>query len=145
VWCLAMKVVPPGDTCRGRVCSGAWRLAACVPRQAIWKHVALDDSWIALDDSVLHALDVRDLQGFGDISKVDLLVFLELWLITYPLSCGLGWGLNTWRSLSCGSEWHLLSCGSGWWMNTRNSWVVAWVGECCRCECARCGVYKGSS
>jgi len=25
----------------------------------------------------------------------------------------------------------LLSYGSGWRMNTRNSWVVARVGECC--------------
>jgi len=37
-----------------------------------------------------HVLDVRDLQGFGDISKVGLLVFLELCLGTYPLSCGSG-------------------------------------------------------
>ena len=34
--------------------------------------------------------DVRDLQGFDDTSKVGLLVFLELWLRTYPLSCGSG-------------------------------------------------------
>jgi len=33
---------------------------------------------------------MRDLQGLGDISKVGLLVFLELWLETYPLSCGSG-------------------------------------------------------
>jgi len=35
----------------------------------------------------LIALDVRGLQGFDDISKVGLLVFLDLWLRTYPLSC----------------------------------------------------------
>ena len=29
---------------------------------------------------MLLVLDVRDLQDLGDISKVDLLVFLELWL-----------------------------------------------------------------
>jgi len=34
-------------------------------------------------------------------------------------------------------------CGSGWQMNTRNYWVMAWVGECCRCECASCGSYGG--
>jgi len=39
---------------------------------------------------VLLVLDERGLQGFDDITKVDLLVFLELWLRTYPLSCGLG-------------------------------------------------------
>jgi len=35
-------------------------------------------------------LDVCGLQGFYDVSKVDLLEFLELWLRTYPLSCGSG-------------------------------------------------------
>jgi len=39
-----------------------------------------------------------------DTLKVGYLMFLELWLITYPLSCGLGYGLTTWHSLSCGSE-----------------------------------------
>jgi len=29
-------------------------------------------------------------EAFGDASKVRLLVFLELWLGTYPLSCGSG-------------------------------------------------------
>jgi len=38
----------------------------------------------------LHVLDVRGLRGFDDILKVSLRVFLELCLITYPLSCGLG-------------------------------------------------------
>jgi len=33
---------------------------------------------------------VCGLQGFGDISKVGLLVLLELWFRTYPLSYGLG-------------------------------------------------------
>jgi len=35
-------------------------------------------------------LGMRGLQGFDDTSKVGLLVFLELWLRTYPLSCGTG-------------------------------------------------------
>jgi len=39
---------------------------------------------------VFLALDVCGLQGFGDNSKVGLLEFLELWLRTYPLSCGSG-------------------------------------------------------
>jgi len=38
----------------------------------------------------LGALDVHGLQDFGDTLKVGLLVFLELWLRTYPLSCGSG-------------------------------------------------------
>jgi len=33
-------------------------------------------------------LDVHNLQCFSDALKVGLLVFLELWLGTYPLSCG---------------------------------------------------------
>ncbi|QCD79454.1 hypothetical protein DEO72_LG1g3095 [Vigna unguiculata] len=58
--------------------SGSWqRLAARVPRQAIYTAAAL---------------------------RVRLLVFLELWLGTHPMSCGSGWGLSTWYSLSCGSE-----------------------------------------
>jgi len=41
-------------------------------------------------DGVLLVLSVHGLQGFGDTSKVSLLVFLELWLETYPLNCGSG-------------------------------------------------------
>jgi len=89
----------------------------------------------------LVVLDVRGLQGFGDISKVGLLVFFELWLGMYPLSCGSGLGLSTWHSLSCGSEWHLWSYGLRWRMYTRNSWVVARDCECCQCECASYGSY----
>jgi len=44
VWRLAVKAVPPGDTCKGKVCKGAWCLAVRVPRQAVWKHVALGGS-----------------------------------------------------------------------------------------------------
>ena len=33
-------------------------------------------------------------KAFGDASKVGLLMFLELWLGTYPLSCGAGYGLK---------------------------------------------------
>jgi len=44
----------------------------------------------AAAEIVLLVLDVRGLQVLGDIFEVDLLVFLELWHGTYPLSCGLG-------------------------------------------------------
>jgi len=37
MWRLAIRVVPPGDTCRNSSIKGAWRLAARVPRQAVWK------------------------------------------------------------------------------------------------------------
>jgi len=49
------------------------RLAVHVPHQAISSIGVL-------------TLDVRDLQSFSDALKVGLLVFLELWLETYPSS-----------------------------------------------------------
>jgi len=59
--------------------------------------------------------------------------FLELWLRMKSL--------ELWLEMADEHE-QLLSCSSRWRMNTRNSWIVARVGECCRCECARCGVYR---
>ena len=70
---------------------------------------------------------MRDLQGFDDISKVGLLVFLELWLRTYPLIVArigvkhvaflelwLGMeSLELWLGMADEQE-ELLSCGSGW-------------------------------
>jgi len=91
-----VRVVPPGDTCRSSGLRGAWRLAARVPHQAFWKRVSPCDSRVAPGDNVeaglvlWFACDVCGLQGFNDTLKVGLLVFLELWLGTYPLSCGLG-------------------------------------------------------
>ena len=37
---LAVGTVPPGGSCRLYDSWGAWRLAARVPRQAVWKLVA---------------------------------------------------------------------------------------------------------
>ena len=89
-----MKVVPLGDTCKGSVYSGACRLVARVPCQMVWKHISPGGSKAASRDNAeveaLLALDVPDLQCFGDTLKVNLLVFLELWLRMYPLSCGSG-------------------------------------------------------
>ena len=117
-----------------------YRLTALEQRQAIMQR---QDLWFV-------CLDVCDLQGFGDTSKVSLLecslscdseripwvvarnVSLELWLEI---------GVKHMAFLGCGSEWHLLSCGSRWRMNTGNSWVVARVGVCYRCESASCGSY----
>ena len=58
----------------------AIRLAAWEQGQAIMQ----------MPDLHFVALDVCDLQGFGDISKVGLLVFLELWLRMYFSSYGSG-------------------------------------------------------
>jgi len=64
-WRLAVRVVPPGDTCRGRESKGAWRLAACGPRQAVWKHISPVGSEAVSSNNTkaeaLFALDVRDL------------------------------------------------------------------------------------
>jgi len=95
VWRLAVKVIPPGDTRTDNVYCGAWRLAVRVPRQAVWKLVAPSElrttpGDMSVAELCLCASDVHDLQGFDDIPKVGLPVFLESWLETYPLSCGSG-------------------------------------------------------
>ena len=64
----------------------------------------------------------------NDALRVRLLVFLELWLGTYPLSCGSGIGvkhvvfLELWLGIASLELWlgmadeheEPLSCGSGW-------------------------------
>jgi len=47
---LAIRVVPPDDACGNNSIRGAWRLAAHVPRQAVWKPFALGDSCGASGD-----------------------------------------------------------------------------------------------
>ena len=59
--------------------------------------------------SVFLALNVRGLQGFGDISKVGLLMFLELWLRMTALELWLGMTNEHDELLSCGSGWRVLS------------------------------------
>jgi len=60
--------------------SGSWqRMAARVPRQAIRTAAALN----------LDCVCVIYVASNGAL-KVGLLEFLELWLGTYPLSCGSG-------------------------------------------------------
>ena len=60
--------------------SGGWqRLAARVPRQAIYTTAAL---------SFIYEIVIYS--ASSDALRVRLLVFLELWLGTYPLSCGSG-------------------------------------------------------
>jgi len=60
--------------------SGSWqRLAVRVPRQAIYTVAALSFDY----EFVIYSVS-------RDALRVRLLVFLELWLGTYPLSCGSG-------------------------------------------------------
>ena len=140
-----MRLVPQGDVFEGSDTNGAWRLATRVPRQAVWKCISPSSSGAAL--------------GIMQRQSAWLLLMCVVYkALVIPrrsacwcsLSCGserIPWvvtrdkGLSTWHSLSCGSEWHLLSYGSGLRMNMTNSWVVARVGECYRCECASCGLY----
>jgi len=94
VWCLAVRVVLPGDTYKNSSIRGAWRLKARVPRQAVWKWQRLAvcvprQATLLLQPSVVDSVGVI-YKAFGDTSKVGLLVGFELWLGTYPLSCGSG-------------------------------------------------------
>jgi len=59
---------------------GSWqRLAVRVPRQAIYTAATLGFDY----EFVIYSAS-------SDALRVRLLVFLELWLGTYPLSCGSG-------------------------------------------------------
>jgi len=94
-WCLMVSVVPPSDVCNVSGFLGAWHLVVRVPHQAVWKSFCLPaqeqrQAIMQRPNLCSLALDVRGLQDFGDILKVGLLVFLELWLRTYTLSCGSG-------------------------------------------------------
>jgi len=75
----------------------------------------------------------------GDFTAV-VLVFLTLWAwSTWLMVRVQRW--DCWCSLSCGSKVSLeLWLGIG--VKARGiPWVVARVGECCRCGCAGCGQY----
>ncbi|QCD94330.1 hypothetical protein DEO72_LG5g2413 [Vigna unguiculata] len=74
-----METVPPGGSYRPCDLWGAWRLAARVPRQVIRTAATLN----------LDCVCVIYVASNGAL-KVGLLEFLELWLGTYPLSCGSG-------------------------------------------------------
>ncbi|QCD87529.1 hypothetical protein DEO72_LG3g2065 [Vigna unguiculata] len=89
---LAVRAVLLGSTCSKKgfetLCawryatparrSGSWqRLAPHVPRQAIYTTAAWNFDFVCVG-----------YKASSGALKVGLLVFLELWLGTYPLSCG---------------------------------------------------------
>ena len=76
---LAAKAVPPGGCCCENDLKSVVRLAARVPRQAIYTAAALSFVY----EFVIYGAS-------NDALRVRLLLFLELWLGTYPLSCGSG-------------------------------------------------------
>ncbi|QCE06337.1 hypothetical protein DEO72_LG9g1349 [Vigna unguiculata] len=101
-----MEFVPPSDNVRIK---GAWRLAVRDVCQAVWNWISPGGFGAEPSDNArveyLFALDVCGLQCFGDTLKIDLLeCFLSCGLEWYPLSCGSGYGVNMWDSLSCDSE-----------------------------------------
>jgi len=65
---------------------GAWRHVSPARRFGSEFHLAVLEQRQAITQwQQLWLVDVHDLQGYYDTSKVGLLVFLELWLRTYPL------------------------------------------------------------
>ena len=91
---LAMETVPPGGSCRSCDLWGAWRLAARVPRQAVWKLAAPGGTCPPPGElyccSLSFECEFVIYSASSDALRVRLLVFLELWLGRYPLSCGSG-------------------------------------------------------
>jgi len=93
-----MKVVPPSNSCCVSGLLECVRLSVRVGPPSGVCRVGIFIGGTRPSPSGLEAcnsigvltIDVCDLQGFNDTLKVGLLVFLELWLGTYPLSCGLG-------------------------------------------------------
>ncbi|QCD93886.1 hypothetical protein DEO72_LG5g1962 [Vigna unguiculata] len=94
-WRLAVEIVPPSDTygqghqgrlALGGMCPLPGDLEAC----CAWQLRSSARRYCRGRNYVLLALDVCGLQGFDDISKAGLLVFLKLWFRTYLLSCGSG-------------------------------------------------------
>jgi len=73
---LAIRVVPPYDTCRNNTIRGAWRLAARVPRQVVWKplrlatHVERQASFDEADIVFCLLLMRVVYETLGDISRV---------------------------------------------------------------------------
>ena len=84
-----MEVVLPGEVCK-LVCFEAhgalWHVSPARRSGSEFRLAAQEQCQAIMQrpDLLLLALDVRCVQGFDDISKIGLLVFLELWLGTYP-------------------------------------------------------------
>ena len=91
---LAAGVAPPDGTCSegNFMVLCAWWYATPARRSGSWQRLA---ARVPARRFLLLQLGVVDFVGilykaFSDALKVGLLVFLELWLRTYPLSCGSG-------------------------------------------------------
>jgi len=68
----------------------AWRYVSPAKRSgsgSVWWYVSPARRFYCSSIGVLDSVSVI-YKAYGDASKVGLLMFLELWLGTYPLSCG---------------------------------------------------------
>jgi len=92
--CLAAGAVPPGGRYCGRNLKAlcAWRYTTPARRSGSWQHLAARVPHQAICTAAAGNCGfVRVIyNATSGALKVGLLVFLELWLGTYPLSCGLG-------------------------------------------------------
>jgi len=92
--CLAAGAVPPDGRCGERnykaLC--AWRYVTLARRSGSWQHLAIRVTRQAICTAAALNFDYVFViyEVFSGALKVELLVFLELLLRTYPLSCGSG-------------------------------------------------------
>ena len=89
-----MRVIPPGGTYIERDFLGAVRLAVRDTRQTVWELTAPDGTCPRQAVCTVATLNVDFMcviyKASSGALKVGLLVFLVLWLRTYPLGCGSG-------------------------------------------------------
>ena len=84
-----------GDSCRDSEGWGAWRLAARVPRQTIWRPVAPGDSRVASGDTVRQ----RYFACFGGTWSTRFWWYLEGWLAGVPWVVAQNVSLELWLGI----------------------------------------------
>jgi len=91
---LAVRDFPPGGTCseEGFEALCAWRNATPARRSGSWQQLAAHVPRPTICTAATLSFDYEFViySASSDALRVGLLVFLELWLGTYPLSCGSG-------------------------------------------------------
>jgi len=79
---------------RPRQAIAAETITHCVPRQAVWKlwrlAVRVPRKAIYIAAALGFDYEIVIYSASSDALRVRLLVFLELWLGTYPMGCGSG-------------------------------------------------------
>jgi len=91
---LAVEAAPPGGRCCERKLKAlcAWRYVTTAMRSESWQRLAARVPRQAICTAATLSFDYEFViyRASSDALRVGLLVFLELWLGTYPLSCGSG-------------------------------------------------------